>query len=644
MLKMRSSKPVKACSPITVGNVELKNRLVVAPMVTVYCDEDGMATERFIRYHEEKAKGGWGLIIVEDYAVDPMGRGFWTPGLWKDEQIRSHAELVRRVHDAGSKIVAQIYHCGRQTSSAIIGEQPVSASPLPCPILGEVPRQLTVPEIKKIVSQFGDTALRAKKAGFDGVQVHGAHGYLIAQFMSKYSNKRCDEYGGTLENRIRFPLEIIADIRKKCGPDFLVDFRISGDEFVPGGRTIEEAKLIAMQLEKQGIDMIHVSAGTYESTWAIIPPMNITNGWIVDLAAEVKKVVDIPVTTVGRINDPMLAESILASRKADLVAMGRSSLADPELPKKYFEGRYDDIRPCIGCQQGCLEVLFKNEPIRCLVNPTLGFEYKDEIKKAEKPKKVVVVGAGPAGLEAARAAALAGHEVTLYEKTDRFGGQFTTAAIPPVKGDLVAYVSWAANQLEKLGVQIKMNTEFTAELCDREKPDKVIIATGAVHSRPPIPGIEGSNVVTATDVLWGRAPTGQKVVVAGGGMIGSETATYLASLGKQVTIVEMLPEVASDEEFTRRVLMLKMFEEKHINIMTDTKITMIIDTGVQVETGPETTEIEADTVVLALGMTPEKRLVEQLKGKTEVVVVGDAMKVRNALEATREGFLAGAGA
>jgi pyruvate/2-oxoglutarate dehydrogenase complex dihydrolipoamide dehydrogenase (E3) component len=234
--------------------------------------------------------------------------------------------------------------------------------------------------------------------------------------------------------------------------------------------------------------------------------------------------------------------------------------------------------------------------------------------------------------------------VTLYEKTDRFGGQFTTAAIPPVKGDLVAYVSWAANQLEKLGVQIKMNTEFTAELCDREKPDKVIVATGAVHSRPPIPGIEGSNVVTATDVLWGRAPTGQKVVVAGGGMIGSETATYLASLGKQVTIVEMLPEVASDEEFTRRVLMLKMFEEKHINIMTDTKITMIIDTGVQVETGPETTEIEADTVVLALGMTPEKRLVEQLKGKTEVVVVGDAMKVRNALEATREGFLAGAGA
>jgi pyruvate/2-oxoglutarate dehydrogenase complex dihydrolipoamide dehydrogenase (E3) component len=289
-------------------------------------------------------------------------------------------------------------------------------------------------------------------------------------------------------------------------------------------------------------------------------------------------------------------------------------------------------------------VLFKNEPIRCLVNPTLGFEYKDELKKAEKPKKVTVVGAGPAGLEAARAAAMAGHDVTLYEKTDCFGGEFATAAIPPVKGDLAAYVSSAAKQLEKLGVKIKMNTEFTAELCDREKPDKVIVATGAVHSRPSIPGIDGTNVVTATDVLWGRASAGQNVVVAGGGMIGSETATYLASLGKQVTIVEMLPAVASDEEFTRRVLMLKMFEEKHINVMTNTKITMITDTGVQVETGPDTTEIEADTVVLALGMTPEKGLVEELKDKTDVVVVGDAVDARNALEATREGFLAGAGA
>lgn len=640
---MKCAEAPKLCSPITIGKVTLKNRLIVAPMVTVYCDKDGMATERFIRYHEEKAKGGWGLIVVEDYAVDPCGRGFWTPGLWKDEQIASHAELVRRVHAAGAKIVAQIYHCGRQTKSSIIGQQPVSASPLPCPLMGEVPRPLTVPEIKKIVSQFGDTALRAKKAGFDGIQLHGAHGYLIAQFMSNYSNKRSDEYGGTLENRLRFPLEIIADVRKKCGPDFLIDFRISSEEKVIGGRGIEETKTIVRQLEKQGIDMVNVTIGTYESVWAMIPPMNFPKGWIANLAEEIKGAVSIPVAVVGRINDPLIAESIVASGKADLIAMARASLADPELPNKYFEGRYDDIRPCIGCQQGCLKVLFGNEPIRCLVNPTLGFEYKDELKRTERSKKVTVVGAGPAGLEAARAAALAGHRVTLYEKTDRFGGQFLTASIPPAKGDMTAYLSWAVGQLQKLGVEIKLNTEYTPDLCEKEKPDKVILATGAKHLRPSIPGINGSNVVTAEDVLWGRTVTGQNVVIAGGGMIGSETATYLASLGRNVTIVEMLQDVAADEEYTRRVMLMKMFEEKHVKVMTNTKIINITSSGVQVEHDGSTAEVSADTVVLALGMTPENSLAEKLKGKTEVVVVGDAIEARDGLEAIREGFLAGAG-
>lgn len=627
--------------PITINRVTLKNRLVVAPMVTVFCDQEGMATERFIAYHEAKARGGWGMIIVEDYAVDPLGRGFWTPGLWKDEQIESHAQLTERVHKAGARIIAQIYHSGRQTSSKVIGQQPVSASPLPCPLLGETPRELTVEEIQEIVSKFGDAALRAKKAGFDGVEVHGAHGYLIAQFMSKYSNKRCDEYGGSLENRLRFPLEIIADIRKKCGPDFLIDFRISGDEKVPGGRTIEETKCIAAQLEKQGIDMINVSAGTYESTWAIIPPMNITPGWIVDYAAEVKKVVHIPVMTVGRINDPYLAENILTSGKADLIAMGRASLADPEFPKKFAEGRPEDIRQCIGCQQGCLEILFKNEPIRCLVNPTCGFEYLNEMKQSDKVKKVTVVGGGPAGLEAARAAASVGHCVTLYEKGNHLGGEFAIAAIPPVKGDITSFIAWEARQLEKLGVKIKLNTEYTPSLFEREKPDVVIIATGARPAKPPIPGINGENVLLAEEVLLGKIPSKQKVVVAGGGMIGCETATYLASLGKEVTIVEMLPEVASDEEYTRRVLLMKMFEEKHVRILTGSKIVEITQKGVKVETEGMTRLIEADAVVLALGMIPCNELTKHLEGKATIKIVGDAKESRNALEAVREGFLAG---
>jgi 2,4-dienoyl-CoA reductase-like NADH-dependent reductase (Old Yellow Enzyme family)/thioredoxin reductase len=638
---MKGSSPVTVFTPITVGKVEIKNRFVVAPMVTVFCDQDGMATERFIRYHEEKAKGGWGLITVEDYAVDPIGRGFWTPGLWKDEQIASHSELVSRVHASGAKIIAQIYHAGRQTVSALVGKQPVSASPLPCPILGEVPKELTVPEIKTIVSQFGDAALRAKKAGFDGVQIHGAHGYLIAQFMSSYSNKRCDEYGGPLLNRIRFPLEIIEDIRAKCGPDFLVDFRISGDEKVHGGRSIDETRVIAMILEQKGIDMIHVSAGTYESTWSIIPPMNIRPGWIVDYAAAVKDVVNIPVVTVGRINDPFMAENILASGRADLVAMGRASLADPELPKKFAEGKWKDIRPCIGCQQGCLEILFKNEPIRCLVNPVLGFEYKNEMKKAANPKKVTVVGGGPAGLEAARAAALAGHAVILYEKSGRLGGQFATAAIPPAKGDISAYISWATGQIEKLGVEIRLDSEFTESHFEQEKPDRVILASGSRPSKPPIPGIDGDNVFVAEDVLWGRASTGKNVVVAGGGMIGCETATYLATLGRHVTVVEMLPSVASDEEFTRQVLMMKMFEEMHIETVTDARITAFDEKGTTIEKDGKTSHIATDTVVLALGMKPDNALAKQLEGRTDVKVAGDSLDPRNALEAIREGFQAG---
>ncbi len=627
-------------TPISIGNIKLKNRFAVSPMVTVYCDEDGMATERFIAYHEAKAKGGWGMIIVEDYAVDPAGRGFWTPGLWKDEQIESHTKLTERVHKAGAKIIAQIYHCGRQTTSAVIGQQPVSASPLPCPVLGETPRELTIPEIEKIISQFGDTALRAKKAGFDGVEIHGAHGYLIAQFMSSYSNKRTDKYGGSLENRFRFAAEIVKDVREKCGPDFVVGFRISADEKVPGGRTIEETKAIAIKLEQLGVDYLHVSAGTYESSWAIIPPMHVTPGWIVDYAEEVKKVVNIPVLTVGRINDPVVAESILLSGKADVIAMGRASLADPELPNKFANGQYEDIRPCIACQQGCLINLFNNEPISCLVNPTLGYEYLQEFKKTDSPKKITVVGAGPAGLTAARTAALAGHEVTLYEKSDRFGGQFATAAVPPAKGELAHFVSWAGRQVEKLGVNIKMNTEYTSALFEQEKPDMVIIATGATPAKPDIPGIEGRNVVTAEDVLLGKAETKQKVVIAGGGMVGCETAVYLASLGKDVTIVEMLPTLASDEESTRRTFLMKAIEERHITSHTNSTIKEIGDDFVLIETPQGMTKIETETVVLALGTESNNALAKELQGKVPVKVVGDAVKPRKALEAIREGFLA----
>jgi len=627
-------------SPLTVGSIEIKNRMAVAAMVTDYCDQDGMPTEQYIAYHEARAAGGFGLIVTEDYAVDPQGRGFWCAGLWKDEQIAPHRELTERVHAAGAKIFAQIYHCGRQTSSALIGAQPVSASALPCPVMGEVPRPLTVDEIATIVGQFGDTARRAKEAGFDGVEVHGAHGYLIAQFMSPYSNKRTDEYGGPLAHRLRFPLEIVASIRATCGDDFPVSFRISADELVIGGRELAETLAICRRLEAAGVDMLHISAGTYESAWAIVPPLYVKQAWIADFAAAVKKVVSIPVQVVGRIKDPEIAEAVLQAGQADLISLARASLADPDFARKVAEDRADEIRPCIGCNQGCITILFGNQPIRCLVNPSLGFEAADEVRPAAVTKKVLVVGGGPAGLEAARGARLAGHEVHLHERLDHLGGKFLVGAIPPGKGELASYVTWLGEELRRLGVSITLGSEVAADLVALE-PDVVVYAAGSKHLRPAIPGIDGANVVEACDVLTGDATTGTRVVVAGGGMIGSETALYLATLGRQVTIVDQLPGVALEENLARRYFLLQELDRHGVQQVVEATITALAEGTVEIEQHGAALSLPCDTVVLALGMSPEDEWLDKVRAIADVRVIGDAAEPSDALRASREGFVCG---
>ena len=380
-------------SPLKIGTLTTANRLFVSAMVTNFCDMDGFATERYIAYHEEKAKGGWGLIITEDYAVTPDGRGFKTPGLWKDEQIAGHRELTRRVHQYQSRIFAQIYHCGRQTHPLMpYTRKPATASALNCPACLMDTRELTIPEIQEIVTQFADCASRAKAAGFDGVEIHGAHGYLIAQFMSWHANKRVDEYGGPLGNRMRFPLEIISAIKQTCGADFPVTFRISGEELVRDGRTIEDTVYIATLLEKAGIDGLHVSMGTYGAPDSIIPPAGSEPGRAIRYAEAVKQAVSIPVFAVNRISEPGMAENILRMGRADAVVMGRGSLADPHLPAKVMEGRLEDVRRCIGCMQGCVGNLHKLDGIACLVNPELGYEEKQECRPAREKKKVVVIG------------------------------------------------------------------------------------------------------------------------------------------------------------------------------------------------------------------------------------------------------------
>ncbi len=377
-------------SPYTIKNVTFPNRLVVSAMVTNFCNKDGSASERYIAYHKEKAKGGFGMIITEDYAIRVKGKGFSNvAGMWDDSLIDSHSELTRRVHQYDSKIIAQIYHAGRQTHQGVTGFPPEAPSAVPCPANKQIPHELTVEEIKDIEQDFADCARRCKQAGFDGIEIHGGHGYLVAEFMSSYSNKRIDQYGGSLTNRMRFPLEAIAAIRKAVGEEFIVGFRISADELVPGGRTKEDTKTIALMLEAAGIDFLHVSAGVYGSSYAIAPPQAIKHGWLTDFAKEVKEIVHIPVITVGRINDPLIADQIIRSGKADFVTMARASLCDPHMPEKARQGNFEEIRYCIACSQGCMGVLLKDKPIHCALNPMLGQEYKYINKQTDQFKKSI---------------------------------------------------------------------------------------------------------------------------------------------------------------------------------------------------------------------------------------------------------------
>jgi 2,4-dienoyl-CoA reductase-like NADH-dependent reductase (Old Yellow Enzyme family)/thioredoxin reductase len=630
--------------PILIGKLEIPNRLVVPAMVVNYCDDDGNATEKYINYHEAKAKGGWGLIITENHAVEPAGKGFKNvPGLWNNNQIESHKKLTNRIHRHGAKIFAQIYHAGRQTSQQVINRQPVAPSPIPCPSMQEIPHVLTIDEIQQLVEKFGDCAKNAKEAGFDGIEIHGAHGYLIAQFLSFYSNKRTDEYGGNLLNRMRFALEIIANIRSKVGDNFPISFRISGDELVPGGRNIEDTKAIAMILENAGINALHISAGLYGASYGIVPPAAIGHGWLTSLADEIKRVVGIPVITVGRINDPWLAEAILASGKADLVAMGRASLADPQLPNKIKAGRFDEINYCIGCMQGCSGMVTQNRPATCLVNPTLGKEGEILSIPASVKKKILVVGGGPAGMEASIEAAKRGHEVHLLEKNGQLGGQLNLAVVPPNKGEIATFIRWQKVQIEKNGVFVHLNSEFKPETIETLKPDIVIVATGSKPLVINIPGVSKLNTVTAHEVLEGKINPGQRVAIIGGGITGAETASFLANNGKNVTIIEQLPEIARNLQARVRYFLMQDLIKNNVNILTRTTVKQIDNDCLIVcqENNKEEKMGPFDTLILACGVKSEDSIISWLEGKVDYIIIGDAKEVGTAMEAVADGFLVG---
>jgi len=632
----------KLLEPVRVGTMSLRNRIVMPPMEARLNRPDGSVTKAMIDYYSERAKGGVGAIIVQNsYIDDKESRSALSQsGVYSDHLIAGLNELAEAIKTYGAAALLQVGHGGRQCAPEATGRQPVAPSAIPCKHVGVMPRELTLTEIEEIQNAFAEAASRVKQAGFDGVEIHGAHGYLICEFLSPYTNKRSDKYGGGLENRALFALEIIKRVRDRVGDGFTVGYRMSADEYVPGGLTLEETSRFARMLEKAGVDYVHVSAGIYESLPDMVPPMYVERAHLVHLAEGIKKAVRMPVITVGA-HDVETAEKALQEGKADLVALGRALIADPELPKKLASGRMDDIRPCIRGNEGCLSRFNLGQTMRCEVNPAVGREGEFKITPAVTSKSVMVVGGGIAGMEAARVAALRGHEVTLVEKGEGLGGHLIEASVPRFKEKTKQLLDWAATQVYKGGVKVQLKTEVTPSLVQKLKPEVLIIAVGSDFIIPPVPGAGRPCAATAGDVLLGKKAVGDRVVVVGAGLVGCETALYIAEeLKKKVTIVEMLDEILVGTEDLCKEALMERLEKVGVEIHLGWRLEAIMDKGVVcTDKKWQRHEVETDTVVLATGLGARKELVEKFEGLApEAYVIGDCVEARKIYHAFEDAW------
>ena len=638
-------------TPINIGKLKVKNRMVMPPMNTSYSNENGAVSPQMTEYYVRRAKGGVGMIVVEAVAVVPQPRNHRVQPMIGDEKyIPGWAVLVEKIHRYGTKVAVEINHYG---SEGEYGDR-VSASDI-SRHLGEPVKPLGVSEIKEIVEQFAIAVNNAKLAGFDAVTLHGAHGYLIAQFLSPIYNKRTDSYGGSLDNRMRFLLEIIERSKEMAGDEYPIMVRISADEFIVNGREIEESKQIAVLLEKAGVAAIDVSAGVPAGYIYTIQPYSLPGqeGILIPYAKAIKEVVDIPVICAGGIRDPLFAEKILSDGNADMVALGRTLFADPDFCKKALNGDHENIRKCLSCQH-CVTTLSKNNGVYCALNPEAGREYEfGEIVPAAKRKKVFVAGGGPAGMEAARIAALRGHDVSLFEKASELGGTLIAATIPPNKGRIRALIEWYKKQLEDLHINIQLNSILTNEILEKNKPDIVISAVGSEDSHR-IPGWDNKNVLTVSDALINSEKVGQKVVIIGGGVSGCEAAEYFTnnrvellftkikdlsgeilytkkvneeSKTKDITILEMIDGICTDMDEHNRMIMLPTLNENGVKIYTSRMVKEISDNKVVV-TNMQTCKEEiyqADTVLLACGLVP-RQLDCMIPKTVEKYDIGDCSK------------------
>jgi 2-enoate reductase len=662
---MAARKYSKLFEPISIGKVEIKNRIAMAPMaIAGLTTPDGGFGARAIDYYVERAKGGVGLIItgaaMVDEEIEKHPHAVLSAARSPGHFFETASELTQKVHAHGAKIFIQLT-AGLGRVLFVLGDSvPVAPSAIPNYWNPTITcRELTLEEIKRLIKKCGDAAEAVKNAGFDGIDFHGLHeGYLIDQFAIAIFNRRSDIYGGDLRQRLTLPIEILQEMKNRAGKDFPVQLRFSmksyvkdwrqgglpGEEFKEAARDTEEGLEVARIMEEAGYDAFDADAGTYDAWYWAHPPLYLEHGCYLHLTERLKKVVKVPVIVAGRMEVPELAEMAIEEGKADMVAIGRGLLADPYWPNKVKEGNIKNIRPCLACHQGCLGRMIALEgPLSCAVNPACGNERDGAIQPASVIKKVMVIGGGVAGMEAARVAAIRGHHVTLYEKNERLGGHVLTASVPSFKKDEARLLEWYKTELGDLKVKINLGKKASPELLQKEKPDAVIVATGSRPVIPDVPGINKEKVTTAIDLLLGKKKAGKQVVIVGGGLIGCETALWLAQQGRQVTIVEALKGLMQSGSRVPRpnMMMLRdLLKFNNVNVLTNTSPSEITDDGALViDKSSQKITLHADTVVIAVGLCPYRELYSSLKESVpNIHLVGDAVEARNIMHAIWDAY------
>lgn len=629
----------KLLSPGKIGSLELKNRAIMAPMSAALGNPDGTVSDPLIAYLTARANGGVGMIITEYCFVTEDGRSSdHQISITDDDKIPGLKKLVDAVHAHGAKICLQLQHGGRRSMVRVMA---------PSAIMKQTdrvtPYEMTTQDVHDLIHAFIAAAVRAKKAGFDMVEVHCSHGYLLNDFVSPSANRRTDEFGGGITGRAKVPVMIIEGIKKVCGEDYPVGVRLNGDDMVSDGNLGRDSAALAMLMEEAGADLLDVSGGMNGVGYGIAPAA-VKTGYNTDPAEEIRRVVSIPVAVAGRINEPEYAESLLRKGDVEFITLGRALFADPEFVNKAAQGKEEEICPCVGCLQRCYGSYGHGGQFRgCMVNPFSMRETVLKIKPAETEKKVVVVGAGIAGMEAAWTAAARGHAVELFEQGTYPGGQFRIAAIPPHKQMLARACVYYSNMCKKYGVHMHYNTKADRELIESCNPDVVVVATGGNPLVPGIPGLRESGYIANREILLGRIAPGNKSLILGGGLQGAETADFMAEHGYEVTVVEMRNGIAVDDHPATQKLLLERLASNHVGLITSATVKTVYPDGVDYEKDGEIIGLRGfDSIILAFGTRPEHTLAEELEGMdAEVVTVGDAAKAGNAVEAIYRGAVLG---